>query len=261
METVMSNDGTTIAYERTGSGSPLVLVHGTSASHTRWSPILPALAAAFTVYAVDRRGRGESGDADCYAFKREFEDIAAVIDSIGEPVDLLGHSYGAICALEAALLTVNIRRLVLYEPPIPVSGTLAEGGETAERLEGILAAGDREGVVTTFMREYVGMPEEVFVTFRETPAWPVRVAAAHTLPREVRAQQQYRLDSHRFTELTTPTMLLLGGASPQSFKDAVDVVDTALPDSRIVDLPGQHHNAMDTAPELFVDEVLAFLRG
>lgn len=261
METVMSKDGTTIAYERTGSGSPLVLVHGTSASHTRWTPILPVLAAAFTVYAVDRRGRGESEDADCYAFEREFEDIAAVIDSIGEPVDLLGHSYGAICALEAALLTANIRRLVLYEPPIPVSGRLAEGGETAERLEGILEAGDREGVVTAFMREYVGMPEDGFATFRETPAWPARVAAAHTLPREVRAQQLYRLDSHRFTEMITPTMLLLGGASPQSFKDAVEVVNTALPDSRIVDLPGQHHNAMDTAPELFVEEVLAFLHG
>jgi len=96
-----------------------VLVHGGTADHTRWLSILPALEERFTVYAVDRRGRGLSGDAPEYAIEREFEDVAAVVDAIDGPVDVLGHSYGALCALEAALLTDKIRRLALYEPPVP----------------------------------------------------------------------------------------------------------------------------------------------
>src|SRR5215813_2457638 len=99
MEKILSKDGTPIAYQRSGAGAPLVLVHGTGGASVRWKPILPALEQHFTVYAVDRRGRGESGEAASYAIEREFEDVAAVVDSIGNEVNLLGHSFGAICAL------------------------------------------------------------------------------------------------------------------------------------------------------------------
>src|SRR5689334_8539504 len=102
MMTVKSKDGTPIAVAKSGHGPPLVLVHGTTADHTRWKPILPKLEEKFTVYAIDRRGRGGSGDSANYAFEIEFDDVAAVVDSIGEPVFLLGHSYGAICSLEAS---------------------------------------------------------------------------------------------------------------------------------------------------------------
>jgi pimeloyl-ACP methyl ester carboxylesterase len=119
--TVISSDGTHTGYWRTGEGPPLVLVHGTSADHTRWDPVLPALEEHFTVYAVDRRGRGESGDAAEYPLEREVEDVVAVVDSIGAPASLLGHSYGAICSLEASRLSARVRRFVLYEPPLPTS--------------------------------------------------------------------------------------------------------------------------------------------
>ena len=90
--TTASRDGTPIALWRSGEGPPLVLMHGTAADHGRWRPVLPAFAANFAVYAIDRRGRGGSGDADGYSVVREFEDVAEVVDSIGGPVDLLGHS-------------------------------------------------------------------------------------------------------------------------------------------------------------------------
>ena len=122
-ETVASKDGTPIAYWRSGEGPPLVLVHGTTADHSRWAPVLPAFEQHFSACAIDRRGRGGSGDSDEYAIEREFEDVAAVVDSLGEPAFLIGHSYGAVCALEAALLTRNVRKLVLYEPPIDVTGS------------------------------------------------------------------------------------------------------------------------------------------
>ena len=99
---------------------------------------------------------------------------------------------------------------------------------------------------------------------RRTPttmltAWPARVAAAHTLPRELRAHEGYRFRAERFQRLKTPTLLLVGGDSPDFFKAAIATVNAALLNSRVLVLPGQQHIAMDTAPELFVSEVLAFL--
>lgn len=259
MDTVTSKDGTAIAYQRSGTGPPLILVHGTSASHTRWRPVLPAFEERFTVYAVDRRGRGESGDAHDYAIEREFEDVEAVIDAAGDPVHLLGHSYGAICALEAALLTSNVRKLVLYEPPIPMADAPLGDDAVIERLQALLDEDDREAVVATFFREVVGMPEADLAMFRASPAWPARVAAAHTLPRELRSQRGYRFVAERFADFQIPTLLLLGGDSPRAFQLAGRQVDEALPNSRIGVMPGQQHIAMDTAPDLFVREVLAFL--
>lgn len=116
METITSADGATIAYERSGSGPSLVLVHGATADHTTWAPALPLLEEHFTVYAMDRRGRGDSGDADDYALDREAEDVVALVETIDEPVTLLCHSFGGLCALEAAPRTDRLRRLVPYEP-------------------------------------------------------------------------------------------------------------------------------------------------
>src|SRR5438874_8263683 len=94
-----SPDGTSVACHVTGRGSPVGLVHGATADHNRWKPILGTLEQRYTVYAVDRRGRGASGDAPTYSFEREVEDIVAVVDGIGGPVGLVGHSYGALVSL------------------------------------------------------------------------------------------------------------------------------------------------------------------
>jgi pimeloyl-ACP methyl ester carboxylesterase len=86
-----------------------------------------------------------------------------------------------------------------------------------------------------------------------------RLAAAHTLPRELRAHQGYRFDATRFQAMATPTLLLLGGDSLAFFRASTEAIAATLPASRTAVLPGQQHTAMDTAPELFVREVLAFL--
>jgi pimeloyl-ACP methyl ester carboxylesterase len=163
--TVVSKDGTPIAYERSGEGPPLVLVHGTTSDRSTWEPVLPELQKHFTVYAGDRRGRGESGDGggSAYDIEREFEDVVAVIDSIGEEVCLLGNSYGAICALEAALRSNRVRRLVLYEGGFPVAeGTELYRPEVLDSVRSSLEAGDLEGALTTFYRDMVLLsPEEI----------------------------------------------------------------------------------------------------
>jgi pimeloyl-ACP methyl ester carboxylesterase len=260
--TITAPDGVPIACYRSGAGPALVVVHGTTADHTRWAPVLPALAERFTVYAVDRRGRGASGDAPAYAIEREFEDVAAVVDAasdaIGGPVDLLGHSYGALCAMEAALRTGHLRRLILYEPPVP-TGIEIYPPATVARIQASLEAGDREGAVTTFFRDVAMVPPHELELLRSVPAWPARVAAAHTILREMRGSEGYQFDAGRFAALQVPTLMLLGGDSPPFLKRATEVVQAALPHSRIAVMPGQQHTAMNTAPALFVREVLGFL--
>lgn len=262
MPHIASTDGTAIGFQREGMGPPLVLVHGTSASAKRWARVLPLLREHFTVYAIDRRGRGESGDAAAYDIEREVEDVAAVANAVGASVDVLGHSFGAICSIEAALRIGNLHRLVVYEPPMPVEGLPAGSNSDAmRRIEACMARNDREGVLTIFFREMNGMPADQFEQFKQLPEWPLRVAAAHTLPRELQAVGAYRFDAARFAKLDVPVLLLLGGDSPASFRAAIDMVAGALPNGRTVVLPGQRHVAMDTAPELFVQEVLAFLKA
>lgn len=258
MITFTSPDGTPIAAHREGKGPPLVLVHGTTADHTRWAPVLGALAENHTVYAIDRRGRGGSGDAEPYAIEREFDDVAAVCDAIGGPVDLLGHSYGAICSLEASLRAASLRRLVLYEPPVPLGDPIYPPG-VPEKLAALLATGDREAVVATFMREVVRMPPAELELLRGKPAWTARVAAAHTIARELAQSTTYVWDGARFAAMRTPTLVLLGSDSPRFFRAAAERVAASVPDAKLVELAGQQHAAMDTAPAMFVREVLAFL--
>ena len=259
MATITSKDGTRIAYSRSGSGPPLVLVHGTTADRTRWARVLPELEPRFTVYAMDRRGRGGSGDAAEYAIDREFEDVAAVIDAVGEPVFLLGHSYGAIC-LEASILTDKVRRLVLYEPPIPIGAPIYPPG-VPERIQALVDAGDPEAALEVFFREVVRMPDREFDVYRTLPAWKVRITLAPTIPRELTIERSYRFQPERFAQFSRPTLLLLGGDSPPVFRQIIDMVGAALPTSRIAVMPGQQHVAMDTAPELFLNEVIGFLSG
>ena len=254
-----SKDGTRIACYKSGSGPPLVLVHGTSADHSRWTPVLPALGEHFTVYACDRRGRGGSDDATAtYAIEREFEDVAAIVDGIGGPVDLLGHSWGALCSIEASALARNLHRLIAYEPPIS-TGVPIYAPEMIERLQAMLDAGDRDGVAATFLGEVARVPPDQLTLLRSLPVWQGRVAASHTIVRELRVHQTYVFAPEKLRQVKVPTLLLLGGASPAFFKAAIECVHDALPQSKVVVMPNQQHVAMDTCRDIFLGAVLSFL--
>jgi pimeloyl-ACP methyl ester carboxylesterase len=207
---------------------------------------------------MDRRGRGGSTDSPDYHILREADDVAAVVDAIGESVAVLGHSYGAICSLEALLRTDNVRRLVLYEPPIPTGVQMYPPG-TPDRMQALVDRGEREAALELFFREIVKMPEHELTACRQLPMWKVRISLAPTIPREMMLDRSYTFDPAQFASVRVPTLLLLGGDSPPLFRHAIHAADAALPDARVVVLPGQQHVAMDTNPELFVREVLQCL--
>ena len=260
MRKTTSSNGTQIAFKQTGSGPPLLLVHGSAGDHTRWElfDVRSNLAQHFTVYAMDRRGRGGSGDADEYKPEREFEDVTAVVDSINEPVILLGHSYGAFCALGASLKTENLHKLILYEPVFQVNQHKFVPDDVIAEMEAVLAKGNKEELLVLFMEKIARISRDEIEVVRSAPNWQARVDAAHTLLRETVEPNRFEFDPGQFSDMTTPTLLLTGSESPALFKEVTRAVHDMLPRSRIAVIHGHGHVAMNSAPDLFINKILAF---
>ena len=147
------------------------------------------------------------------------------------------------------------------EPGIELAGERIYPHEVLERLEALLEGGDRDQVVDIFMREVAALPPETVEQMRSHPAWQALVAAAHTIPRELRAGKAYGFDPGRFGDLGVPTLMLSGGQSPPALRKAAVAVKEVFSDSRMVVMAGQRHTAMDTEPDLFTTEVLRFVGG
>jgi pimeloyl-ACP methyl ester carboxylesterase len=257
MEQILSKDGTPIGFRRSGTGLPLIFVHGTTADHRSWAKVSPSLEQHFTVYAMDRRGRGASGDGPDYDFVREVEDVVALVEATSEPAFLFGHSFGGLLSLEAALLTDNVRRLILYEPVLLPGKTIPPGA--LERIQALVETNDLETAMEVFLREIAQMTEPELEVYRQSPLWKPRIPLVRTINRETAIERSYRFKAERFASLHTPTVLLLGGDSPELTRQAIQNLDAALPDSKIAVLPGEGHVAHHSNPELLVREVLKLL--
>jgi pimeloyl-ACP methyl ester carboxylesterase/GNAT superfamily N-acetyltransferase len=263
---VPSPDGTAIAVFRSGTAGspPLVLVHGASADHTTFRVLGPRLAATHDLYAIDRRGRGASGDTSPYAIEREFEDVAAVAEAVAARtgrarVDVLGHSYGGRCALGAALLTSSIGRVISYEgAPTPPGERYGDAG-LADELAALAEAGENERLLERFMTDVVGMSREDLDRYRADPVWPRRVAAAPTIARELRVEAGAAAGLEHLGAVRQPVLQLLGSASVPAFASATHALDRRLQDGRIVVIAGARHAAHHTHPDAVVDALQTFL--
>lgn len=186
--------------------------------------------------------------------------VDAVADHSCAPVNLYGHSHGGIVAFGAATRTSNIRRLVLYEGwhvPNPDVYALPEGMDV--RLDRLLAAGDSDGVVELLFRELENMSDLDLAAFKAAPSWPGRVAAAHTITREIRGEQTARLDPELAGRITVPVLLVTGETSADASKASIETVAATLPDARILRLEGQEHVADVLDPKRFAAHVVPFL--
>ncbi len=253
---ITSKDGTRIVVECAGAGPSLVIVHGGTGDRSRWKPLFPLFASNFTVCAMDRRGHGASGDSLNYSMQKEAEDVAAVVNSRPGPVFVMGHSYGGVCALEAAFLTNKIAKLVLYEPPLQELDHTA----IASRMERMIRAGDREQALVTFLQEIVMISPSEIAKMKARPSWPGLLASTESQIRQIRALNGYRFDPKRMSTLNVPTLLLSGSrtASPQ-LKKAISGLLDSLPNRSLIVFEGEEHNAMDTIPDQFAEVVVNFL--
>jgi len=241
----------------------VLLVHGATADHTTWRTVGPAFAATRRVMAVDRRGRGASGDAATYSIEREYEDIAAaaaaLAETTGGAIDVVGHSYGGRVGLGASLLTPAIRRLVVYEgAPVPVGMSYRPPG-MVDAVRAALDRGDNEAALATFLAGIVGMSEAALDAYRADPVWAIRVAAAPTILREVEAEASAAASLDALGAVTAPVLLVLGSISRSPFRIGTDELVSRLSNARVVTIAGAAHAAHHTHAAEFVRAVEAFL--
>jgi pimeloyl-ACP methyl ester carboxylesterase len=256
-ELLASGDGTSIALWRWGSGPPLVALHGVTIDHTCWDGMRPALESRRALVAIDRRGHGASDDGpEPHSLHQEVEDLLAVLEAFEAPVDVLGHSYGGLVALEAALVSRCIGRLVLYEPSIDDEPDFPG---IVERVGRMVSAGRDEDAAVTLLVERSGVPPESIKAVRELPLWSTVLRGVKVLPREGAAIVGYGFQAERFAALSNPVLVLFGDQSPPWRRQAMEALDAALPNSRLRALAGQGHLATHTAPELLAAEILNFL--
>jgi pimeloyl-ACP methyl ester carboxylesterase len=242
METVTSKDGTTIAFDRLSSGPPVVLVCGGSVSRMADAAIAQELASDFTVLNYDRRGRGDSGDTLPYAIEREVEDIEAVIGAAGGDANLWGSSSGAVLALIAAERGAPVRRLALWEPPFIPEGYPRPPQDQVEQYEQMVAEGRRGDAVEYFMSKVVGLPPEFVAGARQQPWWAATEALAHTLAYDARIMADYRIPVERVATITTPTVVIAGGADMPFMRESAQALADALPNGEARFLDGQGHD-------------------
>ncbi len=257
---VTSNDGTAIAYEKSGTGPALILVDGALCSRAfgPMAKVAPLLAPQFTVFSYDRRGRGDSSDVQPYAREREVEDIAALIRVAGGSAHLVGLSSGAALALEAAAAGLGIKKVAAYEPPYVGSDSRA-GARYEGQLKKLIAEGRRGAAVKYFMRDMVGVPP-IFVVLMQLMfgVWKKLKAVAHTLPYDAAVMGDFTVPVSRLGTIRTPTLVMHGSKTDARLKKAAQAVAEAVPSAQHLALAGQTHNV---SPEVLTRALLDFFRG
>lgn len=245
MKKVASKDGTTIAYDQSGSGFPVILVDGALCSRN-FGPmpkLAKLLAESFTVIHYDRRGRNDSSDTQPYAVEREIEDIEALINAAGGSAFVVGFSSGAGLALAAAASGLPIPRLALYEPPFMVDD---EGhqppADSLKQLKAMIAANQRADAVKFFMKDMIGLPGIAIFIMKLLPIWSKLKGVAHTLPYDVEIMGDYSLPEDKAASVKIPTLICGGDKSQITLQHAVKRLAEVMPDNQLKMLKGQTHN-------------------
>jgi pimeloyl-ACP methyl ester carboxylesterase len=268
MGVVTSKDGTEIAYTATGEGPVVLLVAG-AFGYRAFGPnvgLVPLLADRFTAVLYDRRGRGDSGDAQPFEKRREIEDLAALIEGLGGWAYLYGTSSGAALAAEAAsvLGPDRVTKLAMHEPSYILDDSHAPLPENyMDRLRELLAEGRRGDMVALFMTDAVGMPVAMVEGMKQLPFWPAMEGVAHTLIYDgafmVENQRAKPMtDELRATleAIKAPTLVIDGGATFPFLHNTADVVASVIPGAQRRTIDGQQH---DVAPEAIAPVLAEFL--
>lgn len=266
MSTVTSADGTTIAYEQTGSGPAIIVVSNVAEDHTSVAGLVKALAKDFTVISFDRRGRGASGDPQPYDPAREIDDISALIDVLGGSSALASGSGGCGLALDAAsALGDKVSGLYLYEPPFIVDDSRPPvPADSVEHLEALVAAGKRSEASEYFMTEVVGVPAEYLPMMKADPSWAQMAAYAHTYAYDGRIwrglQDGTPLPTDRWT-IDAPIAVAVGGNSEKFMRTGAEALAAILPNVTVLTLADHDHGAFWAAPEPVAEQARTFLLG
>ncbi|WP_158888215.1 alpha/beta fold hydrolase [Amycolatopsis anabasis] len=251
MDHVRSQDGTSIAYERSGSGPAVILVGGGLDDGAENAALVPELAGRFTVYNYARRGRGGSGDTPPYAVRREIEDLDALIGEAGGSAHLFGASSGGALALEAAIAGLAVDRIAVYEVPYLSDEEAAQHwAEYVDQLTAALADDRRADALELFMR-LAGSADEDIAGARGSSFWSGLEALAPTLAYDAACLGDGRPPAARLATLARPVLVATGGTPdphtkglrPGFFDEAADAIAAAVPHAERRIIEGQTHVA------------------
>ncbi len=259
MNTVTSKDGTKISYDKVGHGPVVILILGALNSRKSGSKLAKLLASRFTVISYDRRGRGDSTDTAPYSPQREVEDIAALIDAVKGPVYLYGHSSGAAIALQAAnKLRKQVGKLAIYEAPYSVHDDARKAaGEYYRKLKKLLKDGRKGDAVALFIRS-VGVSDKQLQALKRMPMWRGLTAMAPTLAYDSQVLGEgHALPKPLLKRISTPTLVMHGGAGAPSMRDAAQAISGALPDAHLRTLAGETHGVRPRVLAPILEEFLA----
>ena len=248
-QTILSKDGTTIAYDTVGKGPVVIQVLGALNSRKTGAKLAKVLAPHFTVISYDRRGRGDSTDTPPYAPEREVEDLAAIIEAVGESVYLYGHSSGAAIVLDAAMkLPKQIKKIAIYEVPYALGSDEQKAAKEYNRqLKKLLAAENNGDAVALFLG-YIGVSEKQIGALKHLPMWKGLVAMAPTLAydSDVLGEGHALPSTARLAGIRMPAIVMAGGASPAFMRDVAESLSKAIPHARYLTLEGQIHGVKPT---------------
>ena len=242
-QTTTSDDGTRLAYEVRGDGPPLVYVTG-AICHRTFGPVragAKTLSSAFSVLTYDRRGRGDSGDAEHWSLDHEVEDISALIDELGGTALLYGHSSGAVLALHAAhRLGHQVQGVVLYDASWAADETEAASyaGLRAEVGE-LLDRGRHSRALKHFLVE-IGMPRLFVAALPMLPGWRRMRALAPTLRHDMDLTAQPP-PLEVASLVAVPVHVMVGERSPQELHRVASALADSIPRATHEVLPGQDH--------------------
>ena len=268
MKTVISQDGTSIAYDQVGQG-PAVLLAAGAFSYRKYPGSLQLadlLAKHFTVFNYDRRGRGDSGDTKPYAVEREIEDLQALIDAAGGSAYVWGLSSGASLALKAAANGLAIQKLVLHEPPFFVNANDRQPPKDfIEHVTYLITSDRRDDAVKYFMTKGMGAPGFVIPLMHLMPgAWPKLKAVAHTLPYDAKLLEGYTegkpLSGKDWGLVTMPTLVMAGSESPAFLRHAAQALAEALPNARLLTQKGLGHTRQ-LSTKVIAAVLIEFFKG
>ena len=240
---VTSKDGTRIAYETAGDGRAALIVLGALNSRKSGTKLAKLLASKFTAVSYDRRGRGDSADSASYAPEREVEDIAALIEAVGGPICLYGHSSGAALAMAAAVkLRKQVTRLAMYEAPYALDGTARKAAQEYHvALKQALSAGHNGDAVALFVRS-VGVSDQQVQAMRHMPMWKGLEKLAPTLVYDSEVLGTgHALPAALLSRVRTPTLVMHGGAGSPAMRDAARAISEAIPKAELRTLARQTH--------------------
>ncbi|TYB91579.1 alpha/beta hydrolase [Micromonospora sp. WP24] len=265
-QTVRSADGTRLAVRRTGTGDPVVLVHGSGGGLHSWAMVADRLAEEHEVWLPARRGYGPSEvPAGIKSFEDDVADLTAVIQTAGgasdRPVHLVGASYGATVALHTAAASPGrLRSLALFEPPLFAAGPRI--APLRDRYRVAFAHNDQPAMAAT-LNEVTQVPAEVVAALAAAmgdripdPVEAKRSALGWLHDLEALAEDDPEIG--RWSAVGVPTLLLQGADTWEPMPTTMDALAAALPHVRRISWQGQSHFVTHTAPDLVTDALRQF---